>query len=149
VLLHMHIPGASEYEIGNEIWHQSLAEAIAAEAQTIASNAGPELLDSPDQAHRDTVRDQIICDMTLALVEVGDEHQAPDSVRYFLIDEPVCDADTLGTVHSQIEEPVVTEVLRFEDTSRGIRRQPSRHRALKRRHRERGPDPLRRRDALL
>ena len=69
MILRVHIPGAPEYEIGDEIWHQSLAEAIAAEAQTIAGYAGPELLDSPDQAHRDTLRDHIICDMTRALVE--------------------------------------------------------------------------------
>ena len=116
VILRVHIPGAPEYEIGDEIWHQSLAEVIAAEAATIAGYAGQELLDSPDQAHRDTVRDQIICDMARALV---DEYQAPDGVRYSLIDAPPRDADTLGSVHSEIKTPVVTDVLRFEDLPLG------------------------------
>jgi hypothetical protein len=115
VILRVHIHGGPEYEIGNEIWHQSLAEVIATEAQTIAGYAAPALLDSPDQAHRDTLREQIICDMGRALVGVGDEYQAPDGVRYSLLDESVRDADTRGTVNPKVDEPVVTEVLRFED----------------------------------
>jgi hypothetical protein len=89
--LRVHIPGAPEYEIGDEIWQQSLADAIGAEAQTIASYAGPELLQSPDQTHRDTLRDQIIHDMARALIGIGDEYHAPDGVRYSLLDESASD----------------------------------------------------------
>lgn len=66
MILRVHVPGAPEYEIGDEIWQQPLADAIAAEAQTIAHYAGPELLQSPDQVHRDALRDEVIRDMTRA-----------------------------------------------------------------------------------
>jgi hypothetical protein len=48
MILNVHVPGASCYEI----WQQPLEEAIGAEAETIADYAGPELLPSPSQAHR-------------------------------------------------------------------------------------------------
>lgn len=119
MILRVHIEGAPEYEIGDEIWQQSLPEAIAAEAEAIAAYAEPALLDSSDQAQRDAMRAQLICDMTRTLVAVGDEHQAPDGVRYSLVDESVRDTDTLGSVHSKVDEPVVDEVLRFEDLPLG------------------------------
>lgn len=119
MILRVHIHGAPEYEIGNEIWQQSLAEAIAAEAEMIAGYAEPALRDSPDHARRDALRDQIICDMTRKLVAAGDEYQAPDGVRYSLVDESARDTDTLGGVHSEVDEPVVDEVLRFEDLPMG------------------------------
>lgn len=115
MILRVHIEGAPGYEIGDEIWQQSLAEAITAEADMIAGYAEPALLDSPDQAQRATLRDQIICDMTRALVGVGDEYLAPDGVRYSLVHESMRDTDTLCSVHSEVDEPVVDEVLRFED----------------------------------
>ena len=38
LILRVHVPGAEPYEIGDEIWQQSLAEAITAEAHTIADD---------------------------------------------------------------------------------------------------------------
>lgn len=56
--LHVHVPGAGSYELGDEILQQSLAEAIEAEARTIADYAGAELLEQfltrvADLAERD------------------------------------------------------------------------------------------------
>lgn len=58
--------------------------------------------------------------MALALLRVGDEARASDGVRYSLVDEPAGNADTLGSVYSEVEEPVVEEVLRFEDLPLGF-----------------------------
>jgi hypothetical protein len=121
MILQVHAQGAHDYDIGDEIWHQSLAEAIAAEAETIAGYAGSDLLESPDQGHRDALRDQIIVEMTSALVDGGDEYRAPDGVRYSLVDEPEPDSGSgrLSGVSSGASEPVVEEVLRFEDLPLG------------------------------
>ena len=88
MILRVHVQGGQDYEIGDEIWQESLAGAIAAEAETIAGYAGSDLLEAPDQPHRDALRDRLIGEMTKALVHVGDEYRAPDGVRYSLIDEP-------------------------------------------------------------
>jgi len=93
MIFKVHVPGAPSYEIGDEIWQQPLDEAIRAEAQTIADHAGSDLLQSPDQAHRDQLREQIIAAMTNALVHVGDLYRAPDGVLYSLIDDPPIDAE--------------------------------------------------------
>ncbi len=77
-------PGAELYEIGDEIWQQSLAEAIAAEAQTIAEDAGAGLLEDSSEASHNRLRDQVITDMTRALARAGDTCRAPDGVRYSL-----------------------------------------------------------------
>ena len=47
LILRVHVPGAEPYEIGDEIWQRSLAEAITAEAQTIADDADADLLEDP------------------------------------------------------------------------------------------------------
>jgi hypothetical protein len=47
-----------------------------AEAETIAGYAGSDLLESPDQAHRDRLVDEMTC----ALVIVGDRDGVPDGV---------------------------------------------------------------------
>ena len=87
MILKVHLQGAAFYDVGDEIWHESLADAIQAEAETIASSAGSDLLESPGQAHRDALRDWIVDGMTSALVSVGDSYRAPDGVLYSLIEE--------------------------------------------------------------
>ena len=57
----------------------------------IAAYAGADLLESPDQAHRDALRDRIVEEMSWALVSVGDRYRAPDGVLYSLIDAPDVD----------------------------------------------------------
>ncbi len=64
--------------------------------------------------------------MALALLRVGDEARASDGVRYSIVEESADNADTLGSVYSEVEEPVVEEVLRVRGPSRWIRRQSSR-----------------------
>ena len=88
LILHVRVTGAEPYEIGEEIWQQSLAEAIAAEAQTVADDAGADLLEDNTEASRNELRDQVIADMTRALVRAGDTYRAPDGVRYSLTRSP-------------------------------------------------------------
>lgn len=119
MILRVHVEGAPQYDVGDEIWHQPLAGAIAAEAETIAGYAGSDLLERPDQQHRDALRDQIVAEMTAVLVDVGDEYRAPDGVRYSLVDEAAVDVGTLIGVSSNGREPVVEEVMRVEDLPLG------------------------------
>jgi hypothetical protein len=118
MILKVHLQGAASYYVGDDIWHESLAEAIHAEAETIAGYAGSELLESPDQAHRDVLRDRIADEMTSALVSVGDRYRAPDGVLYSLIEESAVDPQSgegrLRGVGTHESEPIVEEVLRFE-----------------------------------
>ena len=88
LILHVRVTGAEPYEIGEEIWQQSLAEAIAAEAQTVADNAGADLLEDNTEASRNELRDQVIADMTRALQRAGDTYRALDGVRYSLTRSP-------------------------------------------------------------
>jgi hypothetical protein len=57
LILRVHVPGAEPYEIGEEIWQQSLAEAIAAEAQTIGEDAGADVPEDSSEASRSQLRD--------------------------------------------------------------------------------------------
>jgi hypothetical protein len=88
LILRVHVPGAESYEIGDEVWQHSLAEAIAAEARTIAEDAGADLLEDSSEASRNELREQVIADMTSALVSAGDTYRAPDGVRYSLTRSP-------------------------------------------------------------
>jgi hypothetical protein len=123
MILKVHLAGAASHDVGDEIWHKSLENAIHAEAETIASCAGSDLLESSDQAHRNALRDRIVGEMTAALVSVGDRYCAPDGVRYSLIEESAVDAPcgvgTLRAVGNCTSEPIVEEVLRFEDLPLG------------------------------
>ena len=104
--------------VGRRTAAQRSASSGEAPRRTTGGYAGPELFDSPDQAHRDALRDQISA-TSPALVGGGTSTRRRDGVRSSPLDRPVCDADTLGNVHSDIDEPVVTEVLQFEDRPLG------------------------------
>lgn len=123
MVLKVHVQGARSYTVGDEIWHESLADAIIAEAETIATYAGCDLLESPGQAHRAALRGRIAHEMTSALVSIGDEYRAPDGVLYSLIDEPrlgpLASEGTLSPMSSRASEPLVEQVLRFEDLPPG------------------------------
>jgi hypothetical protein len=123
MILKVHVEGAASYDVGDEIWQESLAEAIHAEAETIAGYAGSDLLESPDQAHRDAVRDWIVDEMTSALVSVGDRYRAPDGVLYSLIEQSAPDPPSgegrLSAMATPTSEPIVDEILRFEDLPLG------------------------------
>lgn len=115
----LQVPGAEPYEIGDEIWQQSLPDAIRAEAQTIADYADTDLLRLTGHAGRIALRDQIIAEMTAALRQIGDAYTAPDGVAYTLTDSAQLDLpapdDTLARVGPAQTAPIVEEVLRFED----------------------------------
>jgi hypothetical protein len=123
MILKVQVHGARSYAVGDEIWHESLVDAIIAEAETIATYAGCDLLESPARAHRAALRDRIIGEMTSALVSAGDEYRAPDGVLYSLIDEPMlgplAGEGRLSPVSSRPPEPIVDQVLRFEDLPLG------------------------------
>jgi hypothetical protein len=99
MILKVHVHGAPSYDVGDEIWQQSLADAIREEAEVIANHAGPELLALTEQELRSVLRGRIIAAMTEALVDVGDSYRAPDGVHYSV----------------SAPEPVIEEVLQFED----------------------------------
>ena len=46
MVLNIHLPGATPHDLGDEIWQESLANAIRAEAEIIAACAGADLLES-------------------------------------------------------------------------------------------------------
>ncbi|MGZ6575497.1 MAG: hypothetical protein ACXVHJ_31325 [Solirubrobacteraceae bacterium] len=119
MILKVHLQGAPRYEVGDEIWQQSLAAAIAAEAEVIAGYAAADLCPSPGRADRDALRDRIIPEMTAALQRAGDRYTATDGVVYSLLDEPAADPrpgqGTLSAMTPQTRDPVVEEVLRFEN----------------------------------
>jgi hypothetical protein len=137
MILNVHVPGAHPYDVGDEIWQEPLEDAIRAEAETIAGYAGSELLESPDQSHRDALRDQVIAEMTRALVGVGDTYRAPDGVLYSLTDRdgderaakatdtPSASPSPGRAVIIPAMAPTVVAVLRFESLpvdERGSRR---------------------------
>jgi hypothetical protein len=123
MILKVHLDGATSYGVGDEIWQESLAVAIHAEAETIASYGGSDLLQSSDQAQRNALRDRIVGEMTAALVSVGDRYRASDGVLYTLIEEsaldPPCPGGRLSAMGNRTSEPIVEEVLRFEDLPLG------------------------------
>jgi hypothetical protein len=123
MILKVHLQGAASYDVGDEIWQETLADAIQAEAETIASYAGSDPLQSSDQAQRNALRDRIVGEMTSALVSVGDRYDAPDGVLYSLIEEsalgPPCGGGRLSAMGNRTCEPIVEEVLRFEELPLG------------------------------
>ena len=123
MILKVHLHGAASYDVGDEIWQEPLAQVIYAEADMIAGYAGSDLLESPDQGHRDALRDRIVKEMTAALVTVGDRYRAPDGVLYSLIERLPLDSPSgegrLSALSTRTPEPIVQEVLRFEDLPLG------------------------------
>jgi hypothetical protein len=119
MILKVHVDGALSYELGDEIWQGSLDEAITTEAEAIADCAESDVPGSKRETQHDALRDRVIAEMTSALLRVGDRYRAPDGVLYSLVDDTVldspADAGRLSTVRSRVSEPIVEEVLRFED----------------------------------
>ena len=46
LILQVHLAGADPYELGDELWQQSLPDAIRTEAEVVADHAGSDLLPS-------------------------------------------------------------------------------------------------------
>ena len=121
LILRVGLPGVEPYEIGPEIWQVSLSDAIGDEADAIAYAATAELLDESAPAGRDRLRDRVIHEMTAALIHAGDSYTAPDGVGYELIStvDREDGGDTLATVEQAPSDPVVEEVIAFEDLPLG------------------------------
>jgi hypothetical protein len=116
MMLRIHVDGAPSYEIGDEIWQQSLAAAIREEAEVIADSVGSGLLDGSARQLRNAMQELIVAAMTQALVQVGDTHQAPDGVVYSLLEPSAQDRHREDMVNEvTCSEPVIEDVLRFED----------------------------------
>ena len=114
LILRVHVPGAEPYEIGDEIWQQTLQEAIAAEGQIVADDARSDLLESPDAEQRRQLCARVIAEMTSSLVHVGDRYRAPDGVLYSLtIADEAPKPVTIAPVPTA-GAPTVQEVIRFE-----------------------------------
>lgn len=77
MILKVHVPGARCYEVGDEIWHEPLPDAIRAQAQIIAQDAASDPLEPPEQTDREALPDRVIAEMTAALVKVGDSYRRP------------------------------------------------------------------------
>ena len=124
LILQVHLAGADPYQLGDEIWQQSLSDATRAEAEIIADHAGPDLLPVPSPAARVALRDRIVAEMTAALQQIGDTNTAPDHVAHTLTDQAQFDLparqDTLATMSPSPSAPIVDEVLRVEDLSVGV-----------------------------
>jgi hypothetical protein len=84
VILQVHLAGADPYQMGDELWQQSLPDAIRTEAEIIADHAGSDLLPMPSPAARVALRDRVVAEMTAALQQIGDTYTAPDGVAYAL-----------------------------------------------------------------
>ena len=119
MILNVHVPDAPSYDVGDEIWQESLADAVHAELEVIAEDAGSDRIEPLHEADRDALRDQISAEMTVALVEVGDTYRPPDGVLYSLSDRPPLDLRSregrLDVVNLPTLRPIVEEILRFED----------------------------------
>jgi hypothetical protein len=57
LILQVHLAGADPYQLGDEIWQQSLDDAIRAEAEIVADHARPRL-PKPSPAARIALRDR-------------------------------------------------------------------------------------------
>ena len=123
MILKVHVPGAHCYEVGDEIWHVPLPDAIRAEAEIVAEDAASDLLEPHEQSDREALRDRVIAEMTATLIEVGDTYAAPDGVLYSLSEESAVDVrpreGKLGPVNDPASRPIVEEVVRFEDLPLG------------------------------
>jgi hypothetical protein len=154
MILNVHVPGAHPYDVGDEIWQEPLEDAIRAEAETIAGYAGSELLESPDQSHRDALQDRVIAEMTRALVGVGDTYRAPDGVLYSLTDRdgdgrakatdtPSASPSPGRAVIIPAMAPTVVAVLRFESLPVDERGSAASRGSLERRLDRRSPSLVR------
>ena len=123
MILKVHLDGAPWYEAGDEIWQVSLEGAIRSEAEPIASYATDQPPDAGTLGDRDTLVDRIVTEMSASLTKLGDRYRSPDGVLYSLLDsaelDPFPGGDNLSAVVSGTPEPVVAEVIRFEDLPLG------------------------------
>jgi hypothetical protein len=84
MILRVHVPGAADHAVGDEIWQRPLSQVLAEQAEIVTDDiAGGRL----DHDQRNALLERVAAEMTEALVNVGDSYRAPDGVQYSLIDE--------------------------------------------------------------
>jgi hypothetical protein len=107
MILRVHVPGAADHAVGDEIWQRPLSEVLAEQAEILTDDiAGGRL----DHDQRNALHERVVAEMSEALVDVGDSYRAPDGVQYSLIDES---EDRLAPGNAVA--PFVEEVLGFEE----------------------------------
>jgi hypothetical protein len=80
----IHSQGAEPYPITN--YPEDLEDAIAAEAHTIAADAGSDLLDDPGEDARAALAQRIIDQASLFLTKAGDSYTDPTGTRWSLVE---------------------------------------------------------------
>src|SRR5450755_871100 len=106
MILTASIDGIANHLVGNEIFHESLADAIHTEAEATVESNPCWLLDLLGYA---AAVDLIAAAMTAALHTVGDRYQAVDRVVHELVDGDSPLAGNAASLPGMISEPVVTE----------------------------------------
>lgn len=81
--LNIHHPDADPYEITDLC---TLEDAVTAEADTIASQAGSDLLAEPTEAERDVLRERVVAEALASLRTTG-EYRDPLGVLWTLTGE--------------------------------------------------------------
>jgi hypothetical protein len=90
VILRVHVQGAEPYEIGGwGINEETLSDAIEAEAETIAQDAGSDLIEENTEACRILLRDEVIKAASRALKKAGDSYRDPTGVLWTLEESEV------------------------------------------------------------
>jgi hypothetical protein len=107
------LAGMASHEIGDEIWQETLEDAIASEAAAMVEHETAHPSSPLDRTRREAA---LAADMRAALQRIGDTYTAPDGVRYSLKasqHEARSDADDSS-------EPVVAEVVGFVSLPIGV-----------------------------
>jgi len=116
MVLKAHLEGAPAHEIGDEIWHEPLHEAIRYEAEATVEHIPARLLLLIGFDH---AVDLIVHEMTAVLRRVGDRYEAIDGVLYELRDGDCINQEPdRARLHAVGGAPVVNEVI-FEDLPAG------------------------------
>lgn len=82
--LRIHHPDATPYVVGGFYADWTLEDAIAAEADNVASMAGSDELEDGTEEARDALRAKVIADATRALRGAGASYRDPLGIRWSL-----------------------------------------------------------------
>jgi hypothetical protein len=97
MILKAHLDGIPPHAIGDEIWHETLADAIRSEAQATIEHIPARLL---ALIGREQALDLVVEEMTAALLKVGDRYEAIDNVLYELLDDDSIDQAAGASLHA-------------------------------------------------
>lgn len=105
------------HEIGDEIWHASLPEAIRCEAEKTAYHSPATVI---EHVGLEQLVELLAQNMTVALRAVGDTYIAVDGVIYTLLRPAVASATPAATLPDMPDQPVAVEAT-FEQAEHGPR----------------------------